>query len=296
MNEPVTIDSEFKSLIPPLTDEEYRQLEENCKRDGIQDSLKVWRGILIDGHNRYRISEEYDLNYRTEEIDFPNREAVIEWIINNQLGRRNITTITRIALVEQKPSVIKAKKEEARQRQGTRTDKLNIVQKSSRSRDEIAKLANTSHDTYSKGVVILNSGDSELIDSVKSGEISINQAYRTVKGIKSTSPQQAKKQFEKELHERRNDFSEKKQSGVVDFKSVQQEKEDRDYAVKSLWLDMLKMGAGIDGMYLKHKFKEIDIAEMAKHIKHEDLEDLIKTMKRWMSEVEQMIVIMEGQN
>lgn len=151
--------------------------------------------------------------------------------------------------------------------------------------------------TYGKQLeTIENSGDSELIDSVKSGDISINQAYRTVKGIKSTSPQQAKKQFEKELHERRNDFGEKKQSGVVDFKSVQQEKEDRDYAVKSLWLDMLKMGSGIDGMYLKHKFKEIDIVEMAKHIKHEDLEDLIKTMKRWMSEVEQMIVIMEGQN
>ena len=98
MNEPVTIDPEFQSLIPPLSDEEFRQLEENCKRDGILDSLKVWHGILIDGHNRYRISEKWDLNYRIEEIEFRDRQAAIHWIILNQFGRRNLPAYERARL------------------------------------------------------------------------------------------------------------------------------------------------------------------------------------------------------
>lgn len=38
----ITIDKEFKDLIPPLTAEEYAQLEENCVREGIRDPLTIW--------------------------------------------------------------------------------------------------------------------------------------------------------------------------------------------------------------------------------------------------------------
>ena len=38
----ITIDKEFESLIPPLSAEEFQQLEENCLRDGIRDALIVW--------------------------------------------------------------------------------------------------------------------------------------------------------------------------------------------------------------------------------------------------------------
>ena len=39
----IRIDKEFESLIPPLSDEEFAQLEENCVRDGIRDALVVWK-------------------------------------------------------------------------------------------------------------------------------------------------------------------------------------------------------------------------------------------------------------
>ena len=41
------IDQEFKSLIPPLTDDEYKRLEENIKADGCRDSLVTWDGIIV---------------------------------------------------------------------------------------------------------------------------------------------------------------------------------------------------------------------------------------------------------
>ena len=49
------IDREFESKIPPLTTEEFRQLEENILTDGVViNPIIVWNGVIVDGHNRYR--------------------------------------------------------------------------------------------------------------------------------------------------------------------------------------------------------------------------------------------------
>jgi hypothetical protein len=47
---------ELEILIPPLTSEEFKQLERNILEEGIRDPLVTWNGILVDGHNRYRIA------------------------------------------------------------------------------------------------------------------------------------------------------------------------------------------------------------------------------------------------
>ena len=50
------IDPEFQSQIPPLTDDEFKQLEENILKEGkLLSSLIVWGNTLVDGHNRYEI-------------------------------------------------------------------------------------------------------------------------------------------------------------------------------------------------------------------------------------------------
>ena len=50
------IDPEFQSQIPPLTDDEFKQLEENILKEGkLISPLIVWGNTLVDGHNRYEI-------------------------------------------------------------------------------------------------------------------------------------------------------------------------------------------------------------------------------------------------
>jgi len=85
------IDTELSGLIRSLQPEEYEKLKESILAEGIRDPLVVWRGILVDGHHRYKIAQEYGLEFRTVEIDLPDKEAAKEWIITNQLGRRNLT-------------------------------------------------------------------------------------------------------------------------------------------------------------------------------------------------------------
>lgn len=94
---------ELEDLIPPLQNEEFAQLEANILREGCREALLVWevpedsesarRGeyILIDGHNRYTICTKHGLDYRINLSTFASFAEVKEYMIDNQLGRRNLS-------------------------------------------------------------------------------------------------------------------------------------------------------------------------------------------------------------
>ena len=87
------IDPEFQSQIPPLTDDEFKQLEENILKEGkLLSPLIVWNSTLVDGHNRYAILQKHpEIYFSTMPLRFENREEAIAWICRNQLGRRNLS-------------------------------------------------------------------------------------------------------------------------------------------------------------------------------------------------------------
>ena len=87
------IDPEFQSQIPPLTDDEFKQLEENILKEGkLLSPLIIWNNTLVDGHNRYAILQKHpEIYFSTMPLRFENREEAIAWICRNQLGRRNLS-------------------------------------------------------------------------------------------------------------------------------------------------------------------------------------------------------------
>ena len=87
----IKIDPEFQNAIPPLSEAELATLTESLKTEGCREPLITWDGILIDGHNRYAICTEHAIPYTTAEHPFVDREAALDWIDANQLGRRNLT-------------------------------------------------------------------------------------------------------------------------------------------------------------------------------------------------------------
>ena len=68
-------------------------MEENILADGVViNPLIVWNGVIVDGHNRYRILQQHpELQFTTYEKAFSYRYEAIAWICKNQLGRRNLT-------------------------------------------------------------------------------------------------------------------------------------------------------------------------------------------------------------
>src|SRR5580693_1240577 len=84
------INPKFKELIPALKPAEFEQLEFNILANGCNDSIKLWDGFIIDGHNRFEICQKHGIIYTVEEMKFDNENDAIEWMIKNQLGRRNM--------------------------------------------------------------------------------------------------------------------------------------------------------------------------------------------------------------
>lgn len=88
----IKIDPEFRDIIPALTNAEYEQLEKNLVNEGCRERIITWNNYLIDGHNRYNICTKNDIEFEILEMNhFKDRHAVIDWMIQNQIGKRNLT-------------------------------------------------------------------------------------------------------------------------------------------------------------------------------------------------------------
>ena len=173
---------ELESLIPPLSNEEFKQLERNILEEGIREPLITWNGILIDGHNRYRIAQEHDMNYETLEKEFENIFLVKVWMIYNQFGRRNLSNYWKSVLVLEIENVFKEKaKEKEFERKTTfqKSEKSNL--ETINSVKEIAKIANVSHDTIAKVKKIQSNATPEVKEKLNTGTMSINEAYKEIK-------------------------------------------------------------------------------------------------------------------
>lgn len=88
------VDAEFSALCPALTNEERNLLEASLERDGCMDPIITWANhddTILDGHNRYSICTRFEIPFKTKALTFKTREEAIEWIITNQLARRNLS-------------------------------------------------------------------------------------------------------------------------------------------------------------------------------------------------------------
>ena len=93
MTRTLHIDPEFKAQIPPLTQDERKQLEENILAEGeLLAPILVWNGTIVDGHNRYEILQSHpEIPCSVRDLELETRDEVLAWICKHQLGRRNLT-------------------------------------------------------------------------------------------------------------------------------------------------------------------------------------------------------------
>ncbi|MCK5270452.1 MAG: ParB N-terminal domain-containing protein [Sedimentisphaerales bacterium] len=91
----IKVARQFQDLIFPLTDQEKSALEKSILRYGVRDSLVVWENganYLIDGLHRWEIIQRHKISeYQVTKLHFDNKHEAINWVIDNQLGRRNCT-------------------------------------------------------------------------------------------------------------------------------------------------------------------------------------------------------------
>jgi hypothetical protein len=194
----IYIDQEFRALIPPPTAEELQQLTDNLLRDGCRDPLVVWKGrsLLLDGHNRHAICEAHNLPWEIVEQDCADRDAAKTWIIQQQLGRRNLTSMQRLELaVVLKPLI--AAEAHARMVAGVSDPLENSPKGQIHTNVELGKLASISEHTVHRLLAISEHAPEDVKAAVRHGKMSVNRAYKNldksegkkakVKGSKATA-------------------------------------------------------------------------------------------------------------
>jgi len=153
------IDPDFKNLIPPLSMDEFTQLEDNIiSEKRCREAILIWRGFIVDGHNRHDICYKHNIPFGVSKLDFISKDEAMIWITENQLGRRNLSDAVRIELASRRAELLKTKK----------PIKL---------RKTIAEAAGVSEQTVHRYLKIVGSGDAETIEQLRRGEIKIGTAY-----------------------------------------------------------------------------------------------------------------------
>jgi len=185
------INDKFKNLIPPLTTDELRILEENILEFGVREPLLIWNNTIIDGHNRYEICKKHNLPFVTKELEFNNELEALIYIIKNQLGRRNLTDFAKTKLsIELNQTTAELSKQNMSVGAAITNNKLygkeitgfansqNPFTTHINTNEEIAKLAGVGSNTVSKVKKI----DANAVDEIKQelmkndGKLSINTA------------------------------------------------------------------------------------------------------------------------
>lgn len=183
------IDPELNEVLPKLSDADYKALEQSLLTEGYKGApIMVWGDIIVDGHNRYEICNKHNIPYEVKSVEFANKEEAIIWMVRQQLGRRSLTPLQRIQIVEKYRPFYKKKAEKNKSLNGG--NKKSELEKSTTPipkeekvdvRAELAKDADVSTNTYAKGLDILKSGNEELINETLSGQKTINKAYNESK-------------------------------------------------------------------------------------------------------------------
>lgn len=182
-NPSITIDPEFKNLIPPLTAEEYAGLEESILQEGCRDALIVWGDTLIDGHNRFEICTRHNIPFEITEMFFPSRDDVKLWMLKNQLSRRNLNDMQRIAIVRKCEDAVKAKAAERLSPGINQYTDRSVVKlpPTSKARDELGAMAGVSGSTYERAVTVLETAPAPIVEATMQDALSIHAAYQVTK-------------------------------------------------------------------------------------------------------------------
>ena len=192
------IEPEFQNKIPPLTEAEFKQLEENILSDGeVYEPIVTWNGIIVDGHNRWKVILDNPwLTYKVKEMNFADKWAAFDWMYKKQLGRRNLTDEQKTYLLgklyEARKHVV-GNKTSARDKDGKFQCSQNDNNgKAVRTAEEVAKENNVSSSSvlrserFSKGIDSIREQDEEFAETILKADKKVSK--KSVEDIGQANP------------------------------------------------------------------------------------------------------------
>ena len=209
----LTVDKEFEELLSVLTPEELKNLENSILQYGMLDPIKIWQEpdtgewIIIDGHNRYNILKKHEIDWHYWQdykimAELETREDVKQWMLEQQLGRRNLSPEEKYDIVQKFKDMFQKRAKENQSAGGKGKSNLREVNV----QKEMAKATGVSVGSYDKLDYVKKHGSKEINQQLHDKEISIDKAYQMVKNPKPTekesiTPEQKIIEFDNRMNE-----------------------------------------------------------------------------------------------
>ena len=180
----IKIDKDFQNLLRPLTEEEYKSLEDSIKQDGCLRPIELWNGYIADGHNRYSICMKDDIPFEQVDVTekFETKSDVMKWIVQNQRARQTGRQLSKTELVTMADAIKKQTDKEAKEAQanagGDRrseeykksvTANLPQAKRNSTSAEKAAAAIGVSRHTYEDMKFVAEKGSEEQIERMNKG-------------------------------------------------------------------------------------------------------------------------------
>jgi hypothetical protein len=196
------IDPELRDLLPPITDDEKAALTADILKNGCYSPMICMADMtLVDGHHRYDICTEHDIPYRMAILDFEDKLDAMQWMVNTQKGRRNLTTYQLGQIALKLKDEIESR---AKERQGTRNDLVTTLSESEKrtARKEMADAVGIGEVTMGKMLQIDESAPAPIKKALEKNDISVNQAYNAVKNLEAVPEEEREDEAERMVMEK----------------------------------------------------------------------------------------------
>lgn len=202
----MTVDS-LAHALPPLAPLEEMGLTKKLQREGCRETVKVFiyegKYVIVDGHNRYRICKEHKIPFKVEVLPIKSLEKAKEWLIETQLGRRNVSNFVKCEFVlPMRESLIK----EGRRRQGWRKKECDVSSDLMKADERVntqrilADLAGVSVGTLVSAKWLIENAAERTKEDLRKGIITIYMAYTETRDLlKSDDVETRQKVFSGEL-------------------------------------------------------------------------------------------------
>jgi hypothetical protein len=180
-NPETKVNQEYASLVPQLTAEEYKSLKQSIKENGLYVPLIVNQdGIVLDGHHRYKACQELGIELKTIIKEFKEKLDEQLFVIDCNLKRRQLNNFQRTELALKSKSILTeiAKRNMSLGGKGSKDlEALSLSLGEKGVAEEIGNIAGVSHETVRKVDKLLDSAPEDVIEQLRTGEMSISQAF-----------------------------------------------------------------------------------------------------------------------
>jgi ParB-like chromosome segregation protein Spo0J len=160
------------TLIPPCTEEEFKELKEDIKKNGLQVPIKLFEGKILDGRSRHMACVElekewYPVDFKAEDFTRTTNDA-LAYVISMNVKRRHLTASQRAIIAARLVTTTLG---------GDRSVKLptEITQ------ENVARLSGVAVKMVTDAKKVLNHSDPELAKKVLDGEVAVAAAAKQVR-------------------------------------------------------------------------------------------------------------------